>query len=52
MPYTISEATDPLKIKEQEYASAKKIMFTAFTSCIGVTRSGCAANSFQMGKLS
>ena len=22
VPYTISEATDPLKIKEQEYASA------------------------------
>ena len=36
MPYTISKATDPLKIEEREYASAKKIMFTAFTSCIGV----------------
>ena len=37
MPYTIIKATDPLNIKEQEYASAKKeIMFTGFTSCIGV----------------
>ena len=36
MPYTISKATDPLKINEQEYASATKIKFTAFTSCIGV----------------
>ena len=38
MPYTISEATDQLKIKEQEYASATTIMFTAFPSCIGVIR--------------
>ena len=36
MPYTISKATDPLKINEQEYASATKIKFTAFTSCVGV----------------
>jgi hypothetical protein len=37
VPYIISKATDPLKIKEQEYASAEKeIMFTGFTSCIGV----------------
>jgi hypothetical protein len=36
VPYTISKANDPLKIEEREYASAEKIMFTAFTSCIGV----------------
>jgi hypothetical protein len=36
MPYTITQATDPLNIKEQEYASGPKIMFTKFTSCIGV----------------
>jgi hypothetical protein len=36
VPYTISKATDPLNINEQEYASGPKIKFTAFTSCIGV----------------
>jgi hypothetical protein len=34
MPYTISEATDPLKIKEHEHGSATK-------------GPACAANSFQ-----
>lgn len=36
MPYTLSRAGNPLSIKEQEYASAAEIKFTAFTSCIGV----------------
>ena len=36
MPYIIRETTNPLQIKEQEFASAKEIKFTPFTSCIGV----------------
>jgi hypothetical protein len=37
VPYTLIEGTDARDIKEYEYASAKKeILFTAFTSCIGV----------------
>jgi len=36
MAYTISQVTDPLNIEEREYAAGPKIMFTAFTSCIGV----------------
>ena len=36
MAYTLSEATNRLSIKEQEYASAAEIKFTMFTSCIGV----------------
>ncbi|MBV8173758.1 MAG: hypothetical protein JO151_04230 [Verrucomicrobia bacterium] len=36
MPYELIKGTDPLKIQEQEYASGPKIMFTAFTSCVGV----------------
>ena len=36
MPYEIIQATNPLQIKEREYASAAEIKFTRFTSCIGV----------------
>lgn len=36
MPYSISVAKSASSIKEQEYASAKVITFTKFTSCIGV----------------
>ena len=36
MPYTITEAADPLNIREAEFASATEIKFTTFTSCIGV----------------
>jgi hypothetical protein len=36
MAYTLSEASNRLSIKEQEYASAAEIKFTMFTSCIGV----------------
>ena len=36
MPYSLSVAKDAGAIKEQEYASAKEVTFTAFTSCIGV----------------
>ena len=36
MPYSVTPAKDAGSIKEQEYASAKQITFTKFTSCIGV----------------
>jgi len=36
VPYTITEAADPLNIREAEFASATEIKFTTFTSCIGV----------------
>ena len=36
MPYELVEGTNPLQIKEREYASAAEIKFTPFTSCIGV----------------
>lgn len=36
MPYKLKLTNDAKKIKEQEYATAESIMFTTFTSCIGV----------------
>ncbi|KUI98904.1 hypothetical protein [Vibrio sp. MEBiC08052] len=36
MSYTLTETSDVMKIKEQEYSSAGKVQFTAFTSCIGI----------------
>lgn len=36
MGYNFTAAANPLAIAEQEYATADTIMFTTFTSCIGV----------------
>lgn len=36
VPYKLTKASNPLAIAEREYASAPKIQFTTFTSCIGV----------------
>jgi hypothetical protein len=36
VPYELIKGTDPLPLKEREYASAAEIKFTQFTSCIGV----------------
>jgi hypothetical protein len=38
VPYKISKATNPLEIKEREYASAAEIKFTSFTSPLGFGR--------------
>jgi hypothetical protein len=36
MPYTLNPAANPQQIGEQEYGTAGTIMFTQFTSCMGV----------------
>lgn len=36
MPYTFTQTTDAMGIKEQEYATAKEVKFTKFTSCVGI----------------
>ncbi len=36
MPYVFTQATDTEAIAEREWGKADEIMFTAFTSCIGI----------------
>ncbi|HEU0014779.1 MAG TPA: hypothetical protein VFQ45_13920 [Longimicrobium sp.] len=36
MPYTLSQAANPMAIAECEWGTAGTIQFTAFTSCLGV----------------
>ena len=36
MAYTLTETKNALSIAEQQYATATKLKFTPFTSCIGV----------------
>lgn len=36
MAYTLTQASNPMSIGEQQYGSGGSIQFTKFTSCIGV----------------
>lgn len=36
MPYTLTETDDPNAIAECQYGQASAVMFTKFTSCIGI----------------